>query len=86
MGLQERIAYHHEKGSFQLPGQQPGGHGGGDPAIQAEFLRRVRTATPCCPGVLGARNAIAIAATHASETHQPQNIPPAPLHPDDATR
>jgi hypothetical protein len=59
------------------PPKVEGGHGGGDPMIQKEFLRRVAAGRPCCPGVAGARNsaAIAIAAHESCLNGLPQIIP-----------
>lgn len=59
------------------PGRSSGGHGGGDPQILAEFIRRAAANEHSCPGALDARNsaAIAIAAAESCETHQPVAIP-----------
>ena len=66
-----------------LPEKLQGGHGGGDPAIQKEFLAYVLKGEACCPGILGARNsaAIAIRAAEACETGQVQTIQPYPRRP-----
>jgi len=59
------------------PEKRRGGHGGGDPRIQDEFLRLVQAGAPACPGVLGARNsaAIAIASHDAIQSGAPVLIP-----------
>jgi len=62
------------------PPKIPGGHGGGDPQIQKEFLALVRAGKACCPGVRDARNsaAIAIAAEQSCRSALPVEIPPCP--------
>ncbi len=62
------------------PERRPGGHGGGDPGIQKEFLDRVEAGNPCAFGVRGARDsaAIAIAAAESAENGQPVTLPPSP--------
>jgi predicted dehydrogenase len=59
------------------PSTSSGGHGGGDPKIIEEFLRRAAANEHSCPGAVDARNsaAIAIAAAESCETHQPVAIP-----------
>ncbi len=66
------------------PEKRPGGHGGGDPRIRDEFVRRVLAGRPACPGVAGARAAaaVAIAAGIAADTGAPVRIPPSPLGPE----
>lgn len=63
------------------PEKRPGGHGGGDPGIQREFLDRVEAGRPCALGVRGARDsaAIAIAATESAETGEAFAVPPCPI-------
>ncbi len=76
------LTYRHSTRKDVLhPEKRPGGHGGGDPRIQDEFLRLVQAGEAACPGVLGARNsaAIAIASHEAVQRCQPVAIPPAPL-------
>ncbi len=67
--------------------KREGGHGGSDPIIQAEFVRRVRAGERCCPGMIGARDsaAIAAAAGHAMETGMPTVIPACPLTQESAS-
>lgn len=75
------ITYRHSgRRDTILPERRPGGHGGGDPRIQDEFLRRVLSGEPSCPGVVGARDsaAIAIAAHEAVGACRPVTIPPFP--------
>lgn len=75
------VTYRHsDKRDVYRPPQRPGGHGGGDPMIQAEFLDRVLSGVPSCPGVVGARDsaAIAIASAEALVTGLPVEIPVGP--------
>ena len=72
------VTYRHSaQRDVRFPEKRPGGHGGGDPRIQDEFLRLVQRGAPACPGVLGARNsaAIAIASHEALQSGQPVAIP-----------
>jgi predicted dehydrogenase len=76
------LTYRHSKEKTVLhPPKREGGHGGGDPMIQNEFLERIQKGLPACPGILGARNsaAVAIAATQATHTGKPVEIPLAKL-------
>jgi predicted dehydrogenase len=76
------VTYRHSKRRDVIHSERrEGGHGGGDPRIQAEFIRRIQQGKPACPGVTGARNstAIAAAAGESSETGEPVTIPPCPL-------
>ncbi len=76
------VTYRHSsRRDLIYPEKRPGGHGGGDPRIQDEFLRLVHAGAPACPGVLGARNsaAIAIASHDAILRGAPVMIPPAPV-------
>jgi predicted dehydrogenase len=63
------------------PEKRPGGHGGGDPGIQREFLDRVAAGRPCALGVRGARDsaAIAIAAGESAESGEAVAVPPCPI-------
>ncbi|MBM4044629.1 MAG: Gfo/Idh/MocA family oxidoreductase [Planctomycetes bacterium] len=73
-----RVTYRHaKKADDYFPPKMPGGHGGGDPRIQEEFLDRVLSGQPSMSGALDARNsaAIAIAANESIETRQPVDIP-----------
>jgi predicted dehydrogenase len=72
---------HSQRRDVIYPPKVEGGHGGGDPMIQKEFLRRIEKGERCCPGVAGARNsaAIAIAAHHACLSGLPQAIIPLDL-------
>ena len=73
-----RVTYRHsKKADDYFPPKQPGGHGGGDPRIQEEFLDRVLSGKPSMSGALDARNsaAIAIAAAQSVETGRPVEIP-----------
>ena len=73
-----RVTYRHsDKVDEYFPPKIPGGHGGGDPRIQEEFLDRVLSGEPSMSGALDARNsaAIAIAATESVETRRPVDIP-----------
>ena len=74
---------HSDRKDTVIPSKMPGGHGGGDPAIQREFISYVLKGETCCPGILGARNsaAIAIRAAEACETGQVQTIEPYPRKP-----
>ncbi|NLS79998.1 MAG: Gfo/Idh/MocA family oxidoreductase, partial [Chloroflexi bacterium] len=76
---------HSDKKDLYYPPKRPGGHGGGDPMIQDAFLRRVQAGTPSCPGVVGARNAaaIAIASAQAVAAGRVVDIPPCPPAPDE---
>jgi predicted dehydrogenase len=67
--------------------KREGSHGGSDPAIQAEFVRRVQRGVRCCPGVIGARDsaAIAAAAGQAMESGMPVMIPRCPLAAEELT-
>jgi len=80
-----RVTYRHTKRADDyFPPKMPGGHGGGDPRIQEEFLDRVLSGQPSMSGALDARNsaAIAIAANQSIETRSPVEIPPyAPKRP-----
>jgi predicted dehydrogenase len=79
------LTYRHSKEKEVLyPPKREGGHGGGDPMIQKEFLERIQKGLPACPGILGARNsaAVAIAATQAAHTGRPVAIPLAKLEKD----
>jgi predicted dehydrogenase len=69
-----------DKKDIRYPPKMPGGHGGGDPLIQKEFLDIIEKGIVSCPGVVGARNsaAIAIAAAEAVHTGKPVTIPPCP--------
>lgn len=69
---------HSSKVDEYHPSRSSGGHGGGDPKILAEFIRRAAASEHSCPGALDARNsaAIAIAAAESCETHQPVAIAP----------
>jgi predicted dehydrogenase len=74
-----RVTYRHsKKADDYFPPKMPGGHGGGDPKIQEEFLDRVLSGRPSMSGAMDARNsaAIAIAAARSIETTQPVEIPP----------
>jgi predicted dehydrogenase len=74
-----RVSYRHSKKVDEyFPPKMPGGHGGGDPKIQEEFLDRVLSGRPSMSGALDARNsaAIAIAAAQSTESGQPVEIPP----------
>jgi len=76
------ITYRHsDRRDVIYPEKRHGGHGGGDPRIQDEFLRRVSVGQACCPGVVGARDsaAIAIAAHEAEARGVPVTIPPLPV-------
>ena len=76
------LTYRHSPRKEVLyPEKRPGGHGGGDPMIQKEWLDRIERGDPACPGVSGARDsaAIAIAATHAAHEGEPVTLPPSPL-------
>jgi predicted dehydrogenase len=76
------LTYRHtQRRDVIYPPRQPGGHGGGDPRIQDQFLRLIRAGQPACPGVIGARNsaAIAIAAAESCETGMPVSIPACPV-------
>jgi len=75
---------HSDEKDVTYPPKQPGGHGGGDPMIQKEFLDRIEQGVASCPGVAGARNsaAIAIAAAEAERSGQPVVIPPCPEVPE----
>lgn len=68
---------HDRKVDEYHPPRVYGGHGGGDPRILSEFIRRVQAGEHSCIGALDARNsaAIAIAAAESSESHQPVTIP-----------
>jgi len=59
-----------------FPEKSEGGHGGGDPRILDEFIRRAMKNEHSCTGAVDARNsaAIAIAAAESSETHKPVMI------------
>ncbi|NLD72615.1 MAG: Gfo/Idh/MocA family oxidoreductase [Chloroflexi bacterium] len=72
---------HSSRKDVVYPERRPGGHGGGDPRIQDEFLRLVQAGEPACPGVLGARNsaAIAIASHEAILQGRPIDVPPVPV-------
>ncbi len=73
------VTYRHSKKvDTYYPPKISGGHGGGDPRIQEEFLDRVLSGKPSMSGALDARNsaAIAIAAAESVETGQPVEIPP----------
>lgn len=79
------LAFRHTgRRESRRPERRPGGHGGGDPRIRDQFLRRVLAGKPACPGVAGARAsaAIAAAADIAVETGFPIQIPPSPLPPE----
>jgi len=72
------VTYRHsDKVDEYFPPRIPGGHGGGDPRIQEEFLDRVLAGEPSMSGALDARNsaAIAIAAAESIETGMPAHIP-----------
>ncbi len=72
------VTYRHsDKVDEYFPPKVPGGHGGGDPKIQEEFLDRVLSGKPSMSGALDARNsaAIAIAAAESVETGLPVEIP-----------
>lgn len=76
------VTYRHStKKDVYYPPRRPGGHGGGDPMIQKEFLDRIEAGIAACPGVIGARDsaAIAIAAAKSQEIGQPVEIPLCPL-------
>ncbi len=76
------LTYRHSRRRDVIyPPKVEGGHGGGDPMIQKEFLHRIEKGQRCCPGVAGARNsaAIAIAAHHACVSGMPQTIKPLDL-------
>lgn len=76
------LAFRHTgRRESRRPERRPGGHGGGDPRIRDEFVRRVLAGAPACPGIAGARAsaAIAIAAGTAVDTGAPVDIPPSPL-------
>lgn len=68
---------HSSKVDEYHPPRSSGGHGGGDPKILAEFIRRAAANEHSCPGAVDARNsaAIAIAAAESCETHEPVAIP-----------
>jgi len=72
---------HSDRKEVLYPEKRPGGHGGGDPRIQDQFLRLLQSGERACPGVLGARNSAAIAiASHESVLgEQPVNLPPISL-------
>ena len=75
------VTYRHsDRRDVYRPSRRPGGHGGGDPMIQSEFLDRVLSGVGSCPGVLGARDsaAIAIAAAEALVSGEPVEIPSCP--------
>jgi predicted dehydrogenase len=68
---------HAKKADVYLPERTGGSHGGGDERIAAEFIKRVKEGKPSMPGVLGARDsvAIAVAAEESAETGMPVYIP-----------
>jgi len=73
------LAYRHtSKSEVIFPPRREGSHGGGDAAIAEQFLSLVAGGRRACPGVLGARNAaaVAIAADQSSRTGRPETIPP----------
>jgi predicted dehydrogenase len=73
------VTYRHTRRRDRIyPPKVSGSHGGGDPMILEEFLRRVAQGEHSCPGVIGARNsaAIAIRAHEASVAGQVQTIEP----------
>jgi len=75
------LTYRHSpQKDILYPAKREGGHGGGDPLIQNEFLMRVLHGVPACPGIIGARDsaAIAIAAARAIHEGHPVDIPRAP--------
>jgi len=79
------VTYRHsQRRDVILSEKREGGHGGSDPRIQAEFVNRILRGTPCCPGIIGARNSAAIA--HAAglsiERQQVVTIPACPLDSD----
>jgi len=69
---------HSDRKEVIYPEKRPGGHGGGDPRIQDQFLRLLQSGARACPGVLGARNsaAIAIASHRSIEEERPITLPP----------
>jgi predicted dehydrogenase len=73
------VTYRHSRRRDRIyPPKVSGSHGGGDPMILEEFLRRVARKEHSCPGVIGARNsaAIAIRAHEASIAGQVRTIEP----------
>jgi predicted dehydrogenase len=73
------LTYRHS-GEHEIihPQKMEGSHGGGDPGIHREFLFHIKRGVHTCPGVLGARNAAAVAimADKASRTGKAQAIVP----------
>jgi predicted dehydrogenase len=69
---------HSGKREVIYPQKMEGSHGGGDPRIHREFLSHIESGRQVCPGVLGARNAAAVAikAEAASRTGRAQAIKP----------
>lgn len=72
---------HSDKKDVKYPPKIYGGHGGGDPKIQKEFLDRIEKGIVSCPGVIGGRNsaAIAIAGAESAEKGMPVDIPKCPI-------
>jgi hypothetical protein len=73
------LTYRHSRNrEIIYPEKMKGSHGGGDPKIHQEFLSHIERGRHVCPGVLGARNAAAVAimATVASRTGRVQTIKP----------
>ena len=73
-----RVTYRHSKKVDEyFPPKIAGGHGGGDPRIQEEFLDRVLSGRPSMSGAIDARNsaAVAIAAGQSVDTGMPVDIP-----------
>ena len=74
----ELMYRHSGKREIIYPRKMEGSHGGGDPRIHQEFLAHIDRGRHVCPGVLGARNAAAVAiqAAAASQTGRVQEIEP----------
>jgi predicted dehydrogenase len=73
------LTYRHSgKREIIFPQKMEGSHGGGDLKIHQEFLFHIERGRHVCPGVLGARNAAAVAimAEEASRRGQVQTIKP----------
>jgi predicted dehydrogenase len=68
---------HERKETVYFPERSEGGHGGGDPMIAEEFIRRIMEGKSGMFGVKGARDsaAIAIASIESEQTGLPVEIP-----------